>query len=812
VNKLNIISCFNDNIKNQIRDEINGAGGNEVFFLIEIDFDNEKIDNVEVLARGNQTMAPAIINSIPKNSMVLHNHPSGDTTPSGPDIRVASNLGDKGIGFAISDNEVNNIYVVVEPKDIGEVKDINKNEILSYFKEDGPLSENMEGFEYRNEQLEIAESIVDNFNQSEFTLIEAGTGIGKSFAYLIPALYWAVKNDEVVVVSTNTINLQQQIMDKDIEFLKKVLPFNFKADLAIGRKNYLCIRKLKNIGSAFSDQSEKRSYENLVEWSKKTKSGMRNEIKFNLKNSVWDEVASDSDYCIGSLCPYYDDCYFMQARNELFNSDLIVVNHYLLLSDALIKDSGYSTLPKYKSLIIDEAHNFHDVATYHLGKTTSYKLNNQVLKKLYDKKYSIIPRVRNKVSKLKMSNKEEIYQLIDQQIIPTIKNLEENNKEYFLLLDKFFQKFEDSSIIIAEELKEDETYKDINQKGFNFHDNFDKLLVYLKRLINELKMVQNYDKIEAELLELKQNLNTVNELVFNLLFNLEADDDDYVFWLEKYKYTDRYISHMSALLNVEGHLPDILWDKMRNILMTSATLTVNDSFNFFTDALGISNQNELIVDSPFNYEKQSRLIIPNDIYTPSNNAFTNQIADDLTDILRTFQGSTMVLFTSYSMLNNLYEKVNYKLEEDNINVLSQSKYSRKYIMNKFKAGKNQIIFGTQSFWEGVDIVGKDLKYLIIMRLPFPVPNDPVNAARVKLMKEEGKNYFFEYFIPKAVIKFKQGFGRLIRSRNDKGIVICMDNRIINKRYGQVFLNSIPDKCPVIKMKLRQVIDYVAGED
>jgi len=269
---------------------------------------------------------------------------------------------------------------------------------------------------------------------------------------------------------------------------------------------------------------------------------------------------------------------------------------------------------------------------------------------------------------------------------------------------------------------------------------------------------------------------------------------------------------MSALLNVEGHLPDILWDKMRNILMTSATLTVNDSFNFFTDALGISNQNELIVDSPFNYEKQSRLIIPNDIYTPSNNAFTSQIADDLTDILRTFQGSTMVLFTSYSMLNNLYEKVNYKLEEDNINVLSQSKYSRKYIMNKFKAGKNQIIFGTQSFWEGVDIVGKDLKYLIIMRLPFPVPNDPVNAARVKLMKEEGKNYFFEYFIPKAVIKFKQGFGRLIRSRNDKGIVICMDNRIINKRYGQVFLNSIPDKCPVIKMKLRQVIDYVAGED
>ena len=812
--KLNIIDYFTDQIKNKIRNEIDSAGGNEVFFLIEIDFEQEEIKHLEVLARGNKSMAPAIINSLPKNSMVLHNHPSGNTTPSGADIRVASNLGNKGIGFAISDNNVKNIYVLVEPKDIGEIKEINKKEILTYFKDDGPLAKNMEGFEYRTEQLEIAESIVENFNQAEFTLIEAGTGIGKSFAYLIPALYWAVKNDETVVISTNTINLQQQIIDKDVEFLKKVLPFKFKADLAIGRKNYLCIRKLKNIGNAMTeaDHDEQQSYENLVEWSKKTKSGMRNEIKFNLKNSVWEEVASDSDFCIGTLCPYYDDCYFMKARNELFNSDLIVVNHYLLLSDALIKNSGYSTLPKYKSLIIDEAHNFQDVATYHLGKSTSYKLNNQILKKLYDKKFSIIPRIRNKIGKLNLDNKKEIYQLIDQRIIPKIKDIEENNKEYFLLLDKFFQKYEHSSIIIAEELKDDNTYKDINQKGFNFHDNFDELLVYLKRLINQLKMVENYDKIEAELLELKQNLNTVNEMVFNLLFNLEADDEDYVFWLEKYRYTDQYVSHMSALLNVEGNLPDMLWDNLRNVLMTSATLTVNDSFNFFTEALGINNQREIIVNSPFNYEKQSRLIIPNDIYSPSNNAFTSQIADDLTDILRTFNGSTMVLFTSYNMLDNLYKKVNYKLEEDNINILSQSKYSRKYIMDKFKAGKNQIIFGTQSFWEGVDIVGKDLKYLIIMRLPFPVPNDPVNAARVKMMKEEGKNYFFEYFIPKAVIKFKQGFGRLIRSKNDKGIVICMDNRIINKRYGQVFLNSIPEKCPVIKMQLRQIIDYVAGED
>mgnify|MGYP006277490201 FL=1 len=812
MNELDIKNIFTTESKNKIQDEIKAAGGNEVFFLLEIDFEQEKFKNIEVLARGNKSMAPAIINSLPKNAMVLHNHPSGDTTPSGADIRVASNIGNKGIGFAITDNEVDNIYFLVEPKNIGEIKEINKEEILDYFKENGPLAENMEGFEYRNEQIEITESIIDNFNNSDFTLIEAGTGIGKSFAYLIPALYWAVKNDEPVVISTNTINLQQQIMDKDVEFLKKVLPFKFKADLAIGRKNYLCIRKLKNIGNSFSDQSEQQGFEKLVDWTEKTKTGIRSEIKFNLKNSVWDEVASDSDYCIGSLCPYYDDCYFMQARNELFNSDLIVVNHYLLLSDALIKNSGYSTLPKYKSLIIDEAHNFHDVATYHLGKTTSYKLNNQILKKLYDKKYSIIPRIRNKVGSLKTDNKEKIYQLIDQNIIPQIKKLEENNKEYFLLIDKFFQKYEQSSLILAEDIKEDDTYKDINEKGFNFHKNYDDLLVYLKSLINQLKMVENYDKIEAELLELRQNLNTVNEMVFNLLFNLEADDDDYVFWLEKYRYNDKYVSHMSALLNVEGHMPDMLWEKLRNVLMTSATLTVNDSFNFFTEALGISNQKEVIVNSPFNYEKQSRLIIPNDIYTPSNNAFTSQIADDLTDILRTFKGSTMVLFTSYSMLDSLYKKINHKLEEENINILSQSKYSRKYIMDKFKAGKNQIIFGTQSFWEGVDIVGKDLKYLIIMRLPFPVPNDPVNAARVNLMKQEGKNYFFEYFIPKAVIKFKQGFGRLIRSKNDKGIVICMDNRIISKRYGQVFLNSIPEKCPVIKMNLRQIIDYVAGED
>ncbi|MFO7814826.1 MAG: helicase C-terminal domain-containing protein [Halanaerobiales bacterium] len=810
MNKLETVDILTQKIKTKIKDEINQADGNEVFFLLKIDFEKEVVKNLEVLARGNKKMAPAIIDTLPKNSMVLHNHPSGNTTPSGADIQVASELGNKGIGFAISDNDVENIYVLVEPKDIGEVEAINNKKILKYFKDDGPLSKKMKDFEYRNQQLEITEKIINNFNNAELTLIEAGTGIGKSLAYLIPALYWAVNNEQPVVVSTNTINLQQQIIDKDIEFLKNVLPFDFKADLAIGRKNYLCLRKLKNIGNSL-DNSGKDSFDKIVDWAEKTKTGVRGEIKFNLKTSVWDEVASDNDYCIGSLCPYYDDCYFMKARNELFNSDIIVVNHYLLLSDALIKNSGYSTLPKYKSLIIDEAHNFHDVATYHLGKNTSYKLNNQILKKLYDKKYSIIPRIRNKISKLKTENKEEIYQLIDQNIIPKIKKLEENNKEYFLILDKFFKKQEQSSVIINEDIKKDETYKDINNKGFKFHKNYDDLMIYLKRLINQLKIIENYDKIEAELQELKQNLNTVNEMAFNLLFNLEAADNDYVFWLEKYRYNDKYVSQMSALLNVEGHLPEMLWENLRNSILTSATLTVNDSFQFFVDALGISGQEEMIVSSPFNYENQSRLIIPNDIYAPSDGAFTSQIADDLSDILRTFRGSTMVLFTSYNMLDNLYKKINYKLEEDNINVLSQSKYSRKYIMNKFKAGSNQVIFGTQSFWEGVDIVGSDLKYLIIMRLPFPVPNDPVNAARVKMMQEEGKNYFFEYFIPKAVIKFKQGFGRLIRSKNDKGIVICMDNRIINKRYGEVFLNSIPERCPVLKMNLREIIDYVAGE-
>ncbi len=812
MNNLQIVNAFSEDIKQIIRREIKAAEGNEVFFLLEIDFKKNLIDNVEVLARGNQNSAPAIIEYLSKNSMVLHNHPSGDTTPSGPDINIASKLGNKGVGFAISDNEVKDIYILVEPKEIGTENRINKKEILNYFKEDGPLSRHMKGFEYRNQQLEITEKIIDNFNRAEQTLIEAGTGIGKSLAYLIPALYWAHENEEPVVISTNTINLQQQIMDQDVEFLKKVLPFKFKADLAIGRKNYLCIRKLKNIAASFRGDGEQADFAKIFNWAQKTKTGIKSEIKFNFKNEIWDEVASDNDYCIGSLCPYYDDCYFMKARNELFNSDLIVVNHYLLLSDAVMKKSGYSTLPKYKSLIVDEAHNFHDVATYHLGKDTSYKLNKRVLKKLYDKKYSIIPRIRNKLAELSVKNKKEIYQLIDKNIIATIKDLEEDNKEYFLLLDKYFKRHKKQSLIITEEIKEDQDYQEIIQKGFKYHNNYEKLLIYLKRLIKELKIIKNYDKIKADVLELKQNLNTVNDMVLNLLFNLESSDDDYVFWLEKYRYSDEYISHKSALLNVKSHLPDMLWSNLRNFLLTSATLSVNDSFNFFIDALGISHPEEVIVSSPFNYEKQSRLIIPTDIYAPSHDIFIGQITEDLRDILRTFRGSTMVLFTSYNMLDQLYNRINPELEAENINILSQSKFSRHYIMNKFKSSKNQVIFGTQSFWEGVDIVGSDLKYLIIMRLPFPVPSDPVNAARIQLLNEEGKNYFYEYFIPKAVIKFKQGFGRLIRSKNDKGIVICMDNRIIRKNYGQVFLNSIPDRCPVLKMNLREVIDYVAGEE
>ena len=321
-------------IKNLIKSDIEKADGNEIFLVGDIDDESNKIISYELKARGNKKMAPAIVNDINAGQMIIHNHPSGDLRPSAADIRIASRLGEKGIGFAIINNNVNNIYVVVEPKAPEKEVKIPSDKIIDIFSKDGKLSSVMGDYEYRKEQLKVVKKMIDLFNNHKHGFIEAGTGTGKSFAYLIPALYWGYNNNEVVVVSTNTINLQEQLINKDLVLLKKVLDFDFKTVLVKGRGNYLCLRKLKRFKKYSMDllkdnKKKQMEFSRILNWIEDTDSGTRSDANFIINNEIWNEISSEGDLCLGSNCPYFDKCYFMSARKEVYSADLLVVNHDL---------------------------------------------------------------------------------------------------------------------------------------------------------------------------------------------------------------------------------------------------------------------------------------------------------------------------------------------------------------------------------------------------------------------------------------------------------------------------------------------------
>lgn len=810
---MQIEEIFIEQVINNIREDIKDCSDQEIFLVGEMDYKTKKVMDYHLLARGNDEMVPAIISDLKPGNIIIHNHPSGELSPSAADIRVASRMGNKGIGFAIINNTVDKIYLVVEPKIPEEEIILSEEEIISLFEPERELAGQLDGYEYRHEQLAVVREVINVFNEHLFSLIEAGTGTGKSFAYLIPALFWAKQNNQVVTVSTNTINLQEQLLEKDLVLLKKVLPFSFKAVLVKGRRNYLCKRRTKNMekrADQLLDDNDTKAVEfsKLLKWLDETGTGTRSELSFVMKTDLWDDLASESDLCLRTRCPYFDSCFFMKARKEVYSADLLIVNHHLLISDAVLKNNHddliQGVLPKYSHLIIDEAHNFGDSATSHLGHPFYYSVLNKYLQRLYSNQFSFLARLRSKITEYDFKKKKELLDIIDKKIVPGIQGVTDRSGDYFQAVKTFFGEQEDRVLRITEKEICLEGWQVIQDSGQLLLGRLRNLGSYLGDLYRgmaglDLILLENFEEL---LQELEAVLNRCHLLADNLQFNLEAEDEEYVFWMEQ--AGDSLIKQENAPLEIAGMLKEIIWESLDTLILTSATLTVNNSFKFFQQSLGLSKARQLQVDSPFNYREQSLLVIPEDIPPANSSDFLKEIIDDLEEIFVTFNGNTMVLFTSYSMLNYCFKKLEPVLLQMGITILAQGRYPRSYIIDKFKAHHRQIIFGTVSFWEGIDIKGDNLKYLVIMKLPFPVPSEPVAAARMELLKERGKNPFVHYSLPRAVIRFKQGFGRLIRSRQDNGLVLLFDNRVLTKSYGRIFLNSIPEECPVKKAGIKNI--------
>jgi ATP-dependent DNA helicase DinG len=811
---------FSESVLSTIQSTINEASGNEVFFVGSFS-KRYLIEDVRVVARGNDYSVPAVIESAKPGDVVIHNHPSGTLTPSDQDIQIASVFGNQGVGFLIVNNSASQVYVVVEPFFEREIEPLDIELTKKALLPDGRVSEVMgDKYELRDEQIRMLESVTSSFNDNLISLIEAGTGTGKTLSYLIPAVNWALKNEERVVISTNTINLQEQLIDKDIPLLYSAFEDDFSYSLVKGMRNYLCLLRAETIQEGLFemvDDDEVDSINSILDWAKVTDDGSLSDLNFTPPDSVWDKVSAESDSCLRARCPHYSRCFFYKSRREIAASQLLVVNHHLLFSDLAIKGASESSdagiLPPFKRVILDEAHHLNDTATSHFGMRATKFGIIRVLRRLKRKSKGgqgkgLIYFTASLATKLvKMYRKgiiNDLLRKVEDLLSTKVDTVEQYVGDSFDALYTFCLPIvqekdggkEEINLRITEDITEREGWGKIDKK-------FSLLRIRLKELHEEIKAITDilidYEvesdiaKLIVEFKGVENKLDYYSDVISTFL---STEEDGFVRWVEGRMGRGGILSGLGlSPLDISSTLKERLYSKCDTVVMTSATMAVDKSFGFLKSGLGLEDEQrvqELILPSPFNYEEQLLLTIPDDIPEPGNVGYSDAISDLITKAVKASNGNALILFTSYTLLETVYKNIYGELEDDGILTLKQGAFPRGKLLDKFRIEDNSVLFATDSFWEGVDVPGDALKLVVITRLPFRVPTEPIIEARVEYMENQGLNSFTDYSVPVAVLKFKQGFGRLIRTKTDKGAVLVLDKRLISKFYGKFFLNSLPD--------------------
>ncbi|HEX9892815.1 MAG TPA: helicase C-terminal domain-containing protein [Gemmatimonadales bacterium] len=797
-------------VQTELAREIALAGGREVCFVASLDAEG-RIVEARAVARGTADMVLALPGVARTGQMVLHNHPSGELEPSQPDLFVAARLHDGGVGFGIISNSADALYVVVEVGRPEPVLRIDPFDVVDTLGERGPIAPLLGAYEDRPSQRDMAAHIADAYNDGGVVLLEAGTGVGKSFAYLVPALAWARANRERTIVSTNTINLQEQLVGKDLPVLARALSddeYRPRWALLKGWRNYLCLSRLEQaMGHQHSLLEPERVQEliGLTEWATRTSDGTLADLPVTPSHEVWDEVAAEPDLCTRIRCQHFERCFLFRARRRAAEADVVVVNHHLLAADLAVRQASdnwqdAAVLPPYQRLILDEAHHLEDVAAGHLGLQVTSRGVRRLLARFERGGRGLAPALAVELSRGADPLSRSSLDVLQQRLVPGLAHAR-------IAADALFARlFTRLTDIPGGVLRVDETFAldAVWEQGLSaeLHEavlGFRRLRDDVELIVDRLSSGDMSERRQQLLTEMRGVLRRLEGTAEGLTQTLQPAPagPPMVRWIERADARNRQVALHAVPLDLAPILRETLFDRLRTVVLTSATLAAGGDFSFLEKRTGLAAEPSPVtvrelLPSPFDFGAQCLFGVPSDIPDPRDDELGHDqaVAHVVEELAAASDGGMFVLFTSHGALRRTGSALRAGLGS-RWPLLVQGEAPRDQLLRRFRDSGRAILLGTDSFWEGVDVPGRALRALVLCKLPFKVPTEPLTAARLERLAEQGEDGFWSYLLPNAALKLKQGFGRLIRSRSDVGVVVLLDRRVVVKRYGPMILEGLP---------------------